>query len=238
MDSKKDNYPEHLEDIEPDDYILDDTLSGWNREKRPFFKRLASGSEAPFILLGIGLVVVIALFFFFAPKEKPNNTVQQMGRFSERFQQIEEKIVTLDASLQKLAIIENDIADLQKKIGRLESVDASAALRIDRISKDFNSLKQEINNLATQKKTSAIVVPSQKKAPAIVAPPQKKAPVATEPSSNESPAIYHQVQKGETLYRISQDYKVSIDTIYRLNSLSKKSAIYPGQKLLIRPAGK
>ncbi|MEA3485897.1 MAG: LysM domain-containing protein, partial [Candidatus Aerophobetes bacterium] len=44
---------------------------------------------------------------------------------------------------------------------------------------------------------------------------------------------YHTVRKGETLYRISRFYGVTVDEIRRTNHLGSNTEIYPGQKLLI-----
>jgi LysM repeat protein len=252
MDTEKSNYPEHLEDIEPDDYIIDDTLSSWNREKKPIWKRLVTGSEAPFILMGIGLVVVITLFFLFAPKGESGNAGRQISQLSGRIQQIEEKFAAFETTLQRLPGIENEIASIQKKMNRLESMDASAALRIDRVAKDFKNLKNDLKALSsktpkgisrpTSTKTSKNLIPKEskpdKKSPPIVESKKNKkqlSVVKSKPAPKQSTVAYHQVKKDETLYRISRQYGVSVETIFQLNGLKKGAAIYPGQKLIIKP---
>jgi len=44
---------------------------------------------------------------------------------------------------------------------------------------------------------------------------------------------YHQVRTGETLYRISIKYGVSINDLRNLNKLDPDDSIHPGQRLLI-----
>jgi len=44
---------------------------------------------------------------------------------------------------------------------------------------------------------------------------------------------YHQVRNGDTLYRISLTYGVSIKDIQQLNRMSPEDSIHPGQRLLI-----
>lgn len=240
MDTEKTNYPEHLEDIEPDDYILDDTLSSWNREKRPIWKRLVTGSEAPFVLMGIGLIVVITLFFLFAPKGESGDTHEKIVQLSGRVQQLEEKIATYDALLQRLPSLEKEIESIQKMTHRLESMDASAALRIDRVVKDVKLLKDDFKS--SKIKASPSTSKSALRAPIKSTPIQKSKQVqkqATVVAKKSAPkqvdAIYHEVKKGETLYRISRQHNVSVETINRLNGLKKGTAIYPGQKLVIKP---
>jgi len=45
---------------------------------------------------------------------------------------------------------------------------------------------------------------------------------------------YHEVSKGETLYRISRKYGLSVDELQHLNNL-ENNQIYPKQKLLVTP---
>jgi len=45
--------------------------------------------------------------------------------------------------------------------------------------------------------------------------------------------IYHQVQKGQTLWRISQIYNVELERIARINRLADASQIYIGQRIFI-----
>jgi len=48
--------------------------------------------------------------------------------------------------------------------------------------------------------------------------------------------IYHRVQRGETLWGISQHYDIPLDTIAHANRLPDKRKIYVGQKLFIPTA--
>jgi len=71
-------------------------------------------------------------------------------------------------------------------------------------------------------------------APAPAAPPKRRgiASVSTPPSIKDG-YIYHQVQRGESLWSISEKYNVTIQNIFRWNNL-KKSRIFPGNKLKIQ----
>jgi septal ring factor EnvC (AmiA/AmiB activator) len=48
--------------------------------------------------------------------------------------------------------------------------------------------------------------------------------------------IYHKVQKGQTLWRISRAYGVELDRIARINRLADSSRIYVGQLIFIPDA--
>jgi len=47
------------------------------------------------------------------------------------------------------------------------------------------------------------------------------------------PGIYHRVQKGETLWRISRVYQVDLDELARINHLSDATKIRAGQMLFV-----
>jgi uncharacterized protein YkwD len=49
-------------------------------------------------------------------------------------------------------------------------------------------------------------------------------------------SIVHVVQSGQVLTWISEAYEVSLTELYQLNGLTADSVIYPGDKILIRPA--
>jgi LysM repeat protein len=58
---------------------------------------------------------------------------------------------------------------------------------------------------------------------------------ATTDSPKQSKAVkkrYHEVKKGETLYRIAKQYGITVDELRRLNKLSPNEPIEIGQKLL------
>src|SRR5262245_40476733 len=63
-----------------------------------------------------------------------------------------------------------------------------------------------------------------------------RAPVAASRSEVAPPssALVHTVRRGETLYRIADQYQVTVDQICALNSITPNGVIYPGTRLKIR----
>ena len=53
---------------------------------------------------------------------------------------------------------------------------------------------------------------------------------------NPDGSVVHVVQEGQTLWNIAAAYQVNLQEILALNGLSDGALIYPGQKLLIKPA--
>ena len=60
--------------------------------------------------------------------------------------------------------------------------------------------------------------------------PSRLSPPVLEPPTR---GIYHEVQKGESLWRIGQSYHVSVDDIISVNKLPDPSRLSPGQLLFI-----
>jgi membrane-bound lytic murein transglycosylase D len=52
-------------------------------------------------------------------------------------------------------------------------------------------------------------------------------------TGSEPKYVVHEVKKGETLYRISVNYRVSVDQLYRLNNL-KNNIIEIGDKIIVK----
>ena len=48
---------------------------------------------------------------------------------------------------------------------------------------------------------------------------------------------YHEVRQGETLSRIAQKYGITVEQLCRLNKITPKTVIRPGQKLLVPSGG-
>ncbi|MGD9039456.1 MAG: LysM domain-containing protein [Desulfobacteraceae bacterium] len=56
-------------------------------------------------------------------------------------------------------------------------------------------------------------------------------------NSSAKSRTYHEVRRGETLSRIAQKYGLSVERLCRLNKITSKTVIRPGQRLLISSGG-
>jgi len=106
---------------------------------------------------------------------------------------------------------------LQQSIARLEGSFSS-------LNRDLHKLTQEVAHL--KKRTAGLSGQAEKTGLL-----RTKATATTRRRS-------HVVRKGESLYKIAKKYGISLRELYRLNHLSSKSLIHPGQKLLLAPTGK
>lgn len=69
--------------------------------------------------------------------------------------------------------------------------------------------------------------------PPVVNPPVAQPTPPSPARPNTSPVRYHEVKKGDTLYNISQRYRISVETLQQLNGLGKNSIIKIGQRLKV-----
>ncbi len=122
---------------------------------------------------------------------------------------LQSKVIDLE---QKIAGLEKQLEEIQGRISPSGS-DPALLQRVD-------ALAQKVEVLEKQKQPTA-------ESKAKPSPPSKSL-LSTEKQ-------YHTVQKGETLYRISKKYGISVEELRKLNSLSAGQPLRTGQKLLVSP---
>jgi len=111
---------------------------------------------------------------------------------------------------------------------RASAADA-AAKRIDALEGQIKGLQQSVSRSEAAQRSLAERVEKMAKPvekPSVPQAPQKKPSAQTK---------VHEVQPGETLFSIAKKYNVSADQILKLNNMTKKDPLRPGQKLVIAP---
>ncbi len=119
-----------------------------------------------------------------------------------------------DKSAEILAQMEQKLAAVEQKIAALEKQQDELA------SGPIRSLAEKVEILEKR--------PTEKPKPP--ASPKAQAPSPTK--------RYHEVKKGETVTSIAKKYGLSVEELRRINNLSPKAALSPGQKLIVSPSGK
>ena len=110
-------------------------------------------------------------------------------------------------------ISKKDLRSIQTGLDRLEdklTYFDGLEDRIARLEKEEKKLKQSVNKIAKRSLNN-----------------QKKS------SSSQIKRRYHTVRSGESLYTIANKYDISTDKLCRLNKITPKKPIQPGQKLLV-----
>lgn len=125
----------------------------------------------------------------------------------------------LEATKNRLKMLEQRFPQLAGQVMELEQSMSNLNASGESLTKRLDALSYRV----VQLQTAAVATQAKGKTPV---GGQEKSAVKTEPA-------YHQVQPGETLYRIAKKYEISLEELCRLNQISKEQAIKPGQKLLV-----
>ncbi len=218
-DEKESFYRDTIEDMGSEKYHLEDPMTFWNAEKKSLWKKILGRSETPFIIMGIGLLVIVVIFFSVYPKNSGQNASPETAGTTDRLQQLEDKMSGMQTQLEGLSQVEQDMELQKKSVARLDSTDASISLRVDRVAEELEALQKEVETIKskTSTETKSTAASSQ----------------AQKPKTGSQAGDY-EVRKGDTLYSIGRQYGVSVETIRKLNGLSAQDTIQPGQKLKVK----
>ena len=141
----------------------------------------------------------------------------------------------------QLLALESRLEQLESRLGSIEGEGGLSQgsgsgnqliLLTERLDQLEANMTARINSLANQLNTAAL-----KTAPEATtkAKGSSKTKTAETPpaAKQEKPVKIHTVKKGETLYRISRRYNLSVEQLRQYNQLDQKTSIYPGQKLKV-----
>jgi LysM repeat protein len=166
------------------------------------------------VVWGLGIIIVIILLaVFFRGSRTPGSKDLEIMR--ERIEHLDARVVRLESFGKKVMTIENQFSALKETLSTLEASNRA-------LSQQVSDLSEKMERLST---TTASAAPK----PQVSSPQQSSA-------SPQSKAQYHEVSRGETLFRISKQYGITVNQLRQLNNLKENQAIYPGQKLLVKPA--
>jgi len=203
-----------------DDYLDAEAYSSLRARRRSGFSR--GGLRSRGLMIALVAVVLTLLVFLFWSIPKPRRVAEDRAvmEIKTQLQQME----------QRLSVIEETLVDLQNLRGRVAASNELGG-RVDRFEASFSArlgdLDQKVSDL--EKKLSQ--TPARKKQPATT----KKAPAKPKKKTVPKQKIrYHTVAPGETLYRISRKYGISVPALKRINGL-KSNIIKDGQKLRVTP---
>jgi len=217
------------EDTRKEDFVMSGKYAGREEREEPYEYTANEDSAAkrslkPVLIAGGGLLVavIVVLMFLSSPKSAEKD---QLKSIETRLKQIEEKLAKLewiDTGMARLDRKEKDFATLAERVAQMES---SMNRRIDQLGKE-GARPAAKNEPAMSKTESAPPKPE--------AAPPKSAP-ASPKAEKDTKAKVHVVEKGETLYGISRRYGIPAEQLLKLNHLSPKDPIRPGQKLVLSP---
>ena len=159
-------------------------------------------------LIVLGIIVTLASSVL-----RPGNGGSQDASINERLDRMEDMLSGIDVMNDRLSSLDRQITEFQIALTeRLNSLESY-------MSQKISSANKAPDNLHTE-----AVKPDKK--PLV----ELKTPVDLKPKGKTQ---YHQVKAGETLYRISLRYNLTVDELKRLNNLAASSVIHVGQKLKV-----
>jgi len=175
---------------------------------------LQTKSNRPYIIGGIGLVIIVILLVVVL--SRPSGVVdrEQLQSLEARIQRLEKKLATIDVIGQAFDRIDNNEKELNLIMERVDRFEGTLTTQIDQIIKELGKLHQKTGS-----------------AP----PPKAKAAQPVAKSTTEKKMTVHEVSAGDTLYSISRRYGLTVDQLRKYNNIDKDAAIRPGQKLKLSP---
>ena len=169
-------------------------------------------SQGKFLVLaGIGVLILIILFSaFFTGGSKARKDISSIRA---NFDQVEKRLTQVE---DKIARLNNEVltskVDFDKNVEEWQSQKLFLEKRLDEQSTRIGELNEAMSTLATKRKSLEKI-------------DRKPTP--------QTKNRYHEVRKGETLYGVARRYGISVDELCRLNQITAKTVIQPGQKLLV-----
>lgn len=207
---------------------------------------LLKKNEFTLIIAGALVATVLVFFLFFrdSGNSSGNGIPASQGTGAagtEVDKAMEKRVAELEVAMTRLASspsIEGaatgstsakGLGELEQRIERLET---ALTLKMDSL---ISRVTKAERSLAALKKAGAAKPAPVVKVSKTESAPAQKAPVTKKPvQQSQKASMFHTVQKGETLWSISQKYKTSVAAIRKLNNLTPEDKIYPGSNILVR----
>ena len=161
------------------------------------------------VAAGLGLVILVLAFVMLGNGADRQEMAKQISLLEKRLDDMEFRL----GNLVQNTAAGNDLSSLQKTD--------------EDLSRRFDALEKKLEGRLNQMNAALVKVQKQRVAPPPPAP-KAKAPEPAAPQTR-----LHTVQKGETLYKISRKYGMSVDDLRKLNGIGQDFKIIAGQKLKV-----
>ena len=171
-------------------------------------------SLMPTIITAVGFLILVIFSIAVLSRTQDLAEKEQILALEQRLEQLERRLGGMeDMNIQKIVTATPD-KQTEVLAERLERFEANVNAKIDQV----------ITALQSDDRTAVQI-----KAPEVKTPPAPKK------EEKEATPKMHKVQAGETLYRISRQYGLSVEQLRTYNKLEPSANIYPGQELKLTP---
>jgi LysM repeat protein len=194
-------------------------------------------NDTTLIIAGALAVTLIVFFVFFFGSSRSGSQPPSPHPDEARFQALETRLADLEQSLAALeskvtAIprtnVNTELAEIRKQMATLES---GLLIRLESLDRRTGRLEEiPASPRPVIDDTSRVVTAN----PEIREKKALEKPPASGGTSSDTAQTFHTVQKGETLWRISQKYGTTVERLRELNNLAPGADIYSGAKIRVR----
>jgi len=213
---------------------------GYTRKDKSARPRQISRALRPYgrilILGGAGLLLIVALFALSSGgrNKRPQDNVTASKH--PTLDQLEQRIAGLEGMVKKIELLETRNRELQKSVADMNQAEKLLSRRVDQLSQ----VVDELQNSMTTRSATIEAPPSEQGKPTATTEkgyyPEAPSTITRMPFSLPKNR-YHEVRPGDTLYSIAQQYSLTVDELCRLNDMTPRQVIHPGQELLVAPGG-
>jgi LysM repeat protein len=183
------------------------------------------------LFLGIALITLVSGGSVKRPPENPTSTKQPGLR------QVKEKKMLVKGIEDKIVILEKqerELQQLQQSLIEMDRAGRSLKQQVDELSQVVDKLQKRMGSGVTS--TEPTRLNQRKPGSSTKRLSHTEAPLTIRRMPLSPPKRrYHEVRPGEYLRLIAQRYGTSVDELCKLNHITSKQVLHPGQKLLVIP---
>lgn len=177
----------------------------------------------------LALILILLAVLFFRTGKEPS------------FEGIEEVNARIEALEERVNSLESREEERQEVFLQFIQSEENVQARLDSQREVLDDLRQKVAELdKSGQKPAAASSPS--RSGQDESEPEAKPEAESESRPESEPearaeageeVVYHEVQRGENLFRIGLKYNISVDKLMQLNDLAPDDSIHPGQKLIV-----
>jgi len=167
------------------------------------------------ILVGAGILFFIILIALLSGGNSELSKKDLAG-ISARLDLLEKRLTRLEEVELRIATLQKQGTMLEQSMGATDGSIRSLTQKVDSLTQRLEAKVEETTSVV--KETEAPTGIKRK----AVSPDKRRV---------------HEVRRGDSLYRISLKYGLTVDELCKLNDIKPNQAIYPGQKLFVTSGG-
>jgi len=176
-----------------------------------------SGSGLPLgFWIAIAAAVVVALVGIWLIISSRSGGQGDLSALTQRLERLESRVEILAATVEETSAKVRNAGDITPVAERLDRYQSEIGVKVDLLASSVGTLQKQIKKAAAAR--------TARQAHSTAAPGATASPRAS--------SARHTVKKGDTLYSISRQFKVSIAQLRQWNNLTS-NAISVGQSLIV-----